>query len=121
MGIAISLMAGDLAIYHGSKIKNNFTFRVEYEGKPLEAKRPPWDGGFVWEKDKKGRPYVSVACEGDGAGLWWPLKDHIADEPDDGATMTFKVPEELFCVSNGKLLDVMANQKNKTKSLFLKN
>ena len=94
----------------------NITFRVEYEGKPLEAKNPPWDGGFVWEKDKKGRPYVSIACEGDGAGLWWPLKDHIADEPDDGATMTFTVPEELFCVSNGRLLNVMANQKNKTKT-----
>ena len=94
----------------------NITFRVEYEGKPLEAKNPPWDGGFVWEKDKKGRPYVSIACEGDGAGLWWPLKDHIADEPDDGATMTFTVPEELFCVSNGRLLDVTANQKNKTKT-----
>ena len=94
----------------------NITFRIEYEGKPLEAKNPPWDGGFVWEKDKKGRPYVSIACEGDGAGLWWPLKDHIADEPDDGATMTFTVPEELFCVSNGRLLDVTANQKNKTKT-----
>ena len=94
----------------------NITFRVEYEGKPLEAKNPPWDGGFVWEKDKKGRQYVSIACEGDGAGLWWPLKDHIADEPDDGATMTFTVPEELFCVSNGRLLDVTANQKNKTKT-----
>ena len=94
----------------------NITFRVEYEGKPLEAKNPPWDGGFVWEKDKKGRPYVSIACEGDGAGLWWPLKDHIADEPDDGATMTFTLPEELFCVSNGRLLDVTANQKNKTKT-----
>ena len=95
---------------------DNFTFRIEYEGRPLEAKRPPWDGGFVWEKDKKGRPYVSVACEGDGAGLWWPLKDHIADEPDDGATMTFTVPEELFCVSNGRLLDISSDIKEKKKS-----
>ena len=95
---------------------DNFTFRIDYEGRPLEAKRPPWDGGFVWEKDKKGRPYVSVACEGDGAGLWWPLKDHIADEPDDGATMTFTVPEELFCVSNGRLLDISSDIKNKKKS-----
>tara|TARA_B100001079_G_scaffold242426_1_gene228508 strand:+ start:1511 stop:3133 length:1623 start_codon:yes stop_codon:yes gene_type:complete len=95
---------------------DNFTFRIDYEGRPLEAKKPPWDGGFVWEKDKKGRPYVSVACEGDGAGLWWPLKDHIADEPDDGATMTFTVPEELFCVSNGRLLDISSDIKNKKKS-----
>jgi len=95
---------------------DNFTFRIKYEGRPLEAKKPPWDGGFVWEIDKKGRPFVSVACEGDGAGLWWPLKDHIADEPDDGATMTFTVPEELFCVSNGRLLDILSNIKEKKKS-----
>ena len=95
---------------------DNFTFRIEYEGRPLEAKRPPWDGGFVWEKDKKGRPYVSVACEGDGAGLWWPLKDHIADEPDDGATMTFTVPEKLFCVSNGRLLDISSDINNNKQS-----
>ena len=84
---------------------NDFKFRVAYEGKPLEASRPPWDGGFVWEKDLKGRPFVSVACEGDGSGLWWPLKDHISDEPDKGAKMTFTVPSELFCVSNGKLVN----------------
>ena len=96
---------------------NNFTFRINYEGRPLEAKRPPWDGGFVWEKDKKGRPFVSVSCEGDGAGLWWPLKDHIADEPDDGATMTFTVPEELFCVSNGRLLDISADVKIKRRHI----
>ena len=95
---------------------DNFTFRIDYEGSPLEAKKPPWDGGFVWEKDKKGRPFVSVSCEGDGAGLWWPLKDHIADEPDDGATMTFTVPEELFCVSNGRLLNISADVNNKKKT-----
>ena len=95
---------------------DNITFRIDYEGKPVEAKNPPWDGGFVWEKDKKGRAYVSVACEGDGASLWWPLKDLISDEPDDGATMTFTVPEELFCVSNGRLLDVIADENNKTKT-----
>lgn len=80
-----------------------FKFRVAYEGQPQVAKRPPWDGGFVWEKDQKGRPFISVTCEGDGANLWWPLKDHIADEPDNGAKMTFTVPEDLFCVSNGRL------------------
>jgi len=82
---------------------SDFKFRVAYEGQPVAAKKPPWDGGFVWEKDEKGRPFISVTCEGDGAGLWWPLKDHIADEPDHGAKMTFAVPAELFCVSNGRL------------------
>ena len=95
----------------------NFTFRVHYEGKPLQAKNPPWDGGFVWEKDKKGRPFISVACEGEGANIWWPLKDHIADEPDEGATMTFTVPKELYCVSNGRLLEVL-DSPDETKRIF---
>ncbi|MBT4784579.1 MAG: M1 family peptidase, partial [Candidatus Marinimicrobia bacterium] len=86
-----------------------FTFRVNYEGKPQVAKNPPWDGGFVWEKDEAGRDYVSVACEGDGCGLWWPLKDHISDEPDNGAKMTFTVPEDLMCVSNGRLVESIKN------------
>ena len=95
----------------------NFTFRVHYEGKPLQAKNPPWDGGFVWEKDKKDRPFISVACEGEGANIWWPLKDHIADEPDEGATMTFSVPKELYCVSNGRLLEVL-DSPDETKRIF---
>ena len=95
---------------------SDFKFRVAYEGEPLVAKKPPWDGGFVWGKDQKGRPFVSVACEGDGAGLWWPLKDHIADEPDHGARMTFTVPAELFCVSNGRLSDISADLENGKKA-----
>jgi aminopeptidase N len=95
----------------------NFTFRIYYEGRPLESKNPPWDGGFVWEEDKNGRPFISVVCEGDGASLWWPLKDHISDEPNEGAIMTFTVPSELFCVSNGRLTDVSSNN-DKTKKSF---
>ncbi|MDP6500841.1 MAG: M1 family metallopeptidase [Candidatus Marinimicrobia bacterium] len=89
------------------KAGTEFTFRVKYEGSPQEAKNPPWDGGFIWNKDEMGRDYVSVACEGDGCGLWWPLKDHISDEPDRGARMTFTVPQNLFCVSNGKLVNTI--------------
>lgn len=90
---------------------SEFKFRVAYEGTPRAAKIPPWDGGFVWQKDKKGRHFISVACEGDGAGLWWPLKDHIADEPDNGARMRFTVPADLFCVSNGRLTDISEDNK----------
>ncbi|MBC8345575.1 MAG: M1 family metallopeptidase [Candidatus Marinimicrobia bacterium] len=87
------------------KMGNVFKFRVKYEGSPQEAKNPPWDGGFVWGKDEMGRDYVSVSCEGDGCSLWWPMKDHISEEPDNGARMTFTVPQNLVCISNGKLLE----------------
>ncbi|HEX6333983.1 MAG TPA: M1 family metallopeptidase [Flavisolibacter sp.] len=74
-----------------------------YHGKPKEAKNAPWDGGWVFKKDEKGRPWMSVACQGQGASVWFPCKDHQGDEPDNGATMTVKVPEPLVAVGNGRL------------------
>ena len=35
-----------------------------YHGKPVVAKKAPWDGGFVWSQDEKKRPFIGVACEG---------------------------------------------------------
>ena len=58
------------------------SFRVHYEGVPIQANNPPWDGGFVWREDPEGNHWVAVACEGIGASLWWPNKDHLSDEPD---------------------------------------
>lgn len=76
---------------------------IVYHGKPKEAVNAPWDGGWVWTKDKQGRPWISVACEGDGASLWYPCKDLWSDEPDQGATLTINVPEGLTAVGNGRL------------------
>ncbi len=76
--------------------------RVYYHGKPRKAKNPPWDGGFIWRKDKSGNPWIGVACEGLGASVWWPNKDHLSDEPDSMA-ISIGVPSELMCVSNGNL------------------
>jgi len=76
---------------------------VFYNGQPQKAKKAPWDGGFVWKKDEAKKPWISVACELDGASLWWPLKDHLSDEP-DSTQMSFTIPQGLFCVSNGHLI-----------------
>jgi len=76
---------------------------VYYHGKPTIAIQPPWQGGFVWEKDTLGRPWIGVACEGLGASVWWPCKDYLADEP-DSMRMTFIVPSKIICISNGNLL-----------------
>jgi aminopeptidase N len=77
---------------------------ISYGGIPVIAKRPPWEGGFVWKKDAEKRPWIGVACEQVGANLWWPLKDHLTAEP-DSMQMSYTVPKGLICVSNGKLLD----------------
>ncbi|MBK9730309.1 MAG: M1 family metallopeptidase [Chitinophagaceae bacterium] len=73
-----------------------------YSGMPMIAKSPPWDGGFVWKKDAHGLDWVGVSCEGTGASLWWPCKDHLSDEP-DSMSLTFTVPDGLMCVANGTL------------------
>jgi aminopeptidase N len=76
---------------------------VYYHGNPQIAKHPPWDGGFVFSKDSLGRPWISVACEGTGASVWYPCKDWLGDEPDSGASLTIIVPDSLVAVGNGRL------------------
>ncbi len=88
--------------------------RVFYHGKPLKAAMPPWDGGFSWKKTASGEHWIGVACETEGADVWWPCKDHPSDEP-DSMSLRFTVPEDLVCVSNGRLRDEFKN-KNGTKT-----
>ena len=88
---------------------------IKYSGNPTVAKLPPWDGGFVWEKDEAGNPWIGVACEGDGASMWWPLKDHISDEP-DSMRMNFTLPAGLMCISNGLLVNHTKNADKETYS-----
>ncbi|GAA4405542.1 M1 family metallopeptidase [Nibrella viscosa] len=76
--------------------------KVTYSGSPQVAKNPPWDGGFLWRQDPSGKSWVTVTCQGTGASLWWPCKDHLSDEP-DSMRITCRVPNGLTCVSNGTL------------------
>ncbi len=76
-------------------------FTVYYHGKPRVAVRPPWDGGLIMKKDKNKNPFVSLACQGLGASVWYPCKDHQADEP-DSAEMHITIPDTLMCVGNGR-------------------
>ncbi len=85
---------------------------LKYRGQPSEARTPPWDGGFVWGKDPEGKPWVGVACEGTGASLWWPNKDHLSDEPDSMA-IRIGVPADLTAVANGQLRKVESLGKRK--------
>lgn len=75
---------------------------VTFSGKPRVAIRPPWDGGITWDKDKNDNPFVASTCQGIGASIWWPCKDHMYDEV-DSMLISVNVPEELINVSNGRL------------------
>lgn len=75
---------------------------VFYHGQPKEAKNAPWDGGVVWTLDSLKRPWIATACQGLGASVWWPNKDHQSEEP-DSMQISVTVPEGLIDVSNGRL------------------
>ncbi len=75
---------------------------IKYSGNPRLAKNPPWDGGFSWRKDKNNKDWVGLSCEGLGASVWFPNKDHLSDEP-DSMRVVAEVPKGLMCVANGNL------------------
>ncbi|HEY4196869.1 MAG TPA: M1 family peptidase, partial [Mucilaginibacter sp.] len=81
-------------------------FTVYYYGNPTVAKNAPWDGGVVFTHDSiQGKPWVATACEGVGASIWWPNKDHLSDEV-DSMMISITVPTGLTDVSNGRLRKV---------------
>ncbi len=104
------------AVFVSGQFKDQQPNRIQvfYEGAPRVAKNAPWDGGFVWSATSKGKPWIGVACEGIGASLWWPNKDHLSDEP-DSMDIRITVPRDLTAISNGKL---MAAEKSKRQTTF---
>lgn len=88
---------------------------VYYEGYPKEAIRAPWDGGFSWSNDAEGNHFIATSCQGLGASVWWPCKDHMYDEV-DSMLISVEVPENLVDVSNGRLRGIDSNPEKKTKT-----
>jgi aminopeptidase N len=86
-----------------SKLNSTQQVTIFFSGNPRVAVNPPWDGGWIFTKDAKGRPWMSVACQGLGASVWYPCKDHQSDEPDNGASLSITVPDTLVAVGNGRL------------------
>jgi aminopeptidase N len=90
--------------------------QVFYEGRPRQSTRPPWSGGFSWRKDEKGNPFIATTCQGIGASIWWPNKDHGYDEPNRGMDIRVTVPEALTAVANGRLKKNEHNADKKTRT-----
>ena len=99
---------------------NMFEFTVFYNGIPQSADNPPWAGGFTWSKDKEGRDWVAVSCEGEGARIWWPNKDHITAEG-DSVRMVYTVPNNMVAVGNGKLKSISSKNNKSTYEWFVSN
>jgi len=102
------------------KIGNTESVIVYYEGHPKEAIRAPWDGGFSWKKDKNGNHFVATSCQGLGASVWWPCKDHMYDEVEN-MDISVTVPSNLMDISNGKLKEIVDHGATKTYHWTVKN
>ncbi|MBL0343263.1 MAG: M1 family metallopeptidase [Bacteroidetes bacterium] len=98
-----------LKMDHQIKKGQTFSVHVNYDGKPIIARKPPWAGGLVWKKDKEKNAWAGVACESEGASIWFPCKDHTSDEP-DSSLMRFSIAEKnLMVISNGVLQAIDEN------------
>jgi len=93
-----------------SNVSTANTITIYYHGNPTVAKRPPWDGGWIFTKDVQGRPWMSVACQGLGASVWYPCKDYQGDEPELGAALIINVPDSLNAIANGNLKEKKSNK-----------
>ena len=102
-GNAVWVDFGERDFKTTSTAEENHSIIVHFKGVPRKAVRAPWDGGWVWTKDDLGRPWVTVACQGLGASVWYPCKDIQSDEPDNGAALSITVPDSLVAVGNGRM------------------
>ena len=93
----------DLIRINSSQQPGKVKVKIAYGGKPGVATRPPWTGGFQWDKDGKGNPWISITCQGEGAKIYFPCKDHPSDEPNEGADMIITVPKGLVATAPGIL------------------
>ncbi|WP_353779439.1 M1 family aminopeptidase [Winogradskyella sp. 3972H.M.0a.05] len=96
------------------------SIEVHYEGHPREARRAPWDGGFSWKKDNNGKHFIATSCQGLGASVWWPCKDHMYDEV-DSMDISVTVPKGLMNVSNGRLKKVEEHEDSNTYHWYVNN
>ena len=101
-------------------IGNTESIIVQYEGNPKEAIRAPWDGGFSWKKDANGKHFIATSCQGLGASVWWPCKDHMYDEV-ESMRISVTVPSNLMDVSNGRLESVENHGETTTYNWFVNN
>jgi aminopeptidase N len=88
--------------------------RIDYGGKPGIAERPPWIGGFQWEQDSRGNPWIAITCQNEGGKIFFPCKDHPSDEPDEGADLIITVPRGLTVAGPGLLISQRTKGKQTT-------
>jgi len=91
-----------------------YTIRIDYEGRPLNVDFDIYAGAFVWQTDDMGYPWAQSLCQGYGPKGWFPVKNHVSDEP-DSTSLSVTVPQNLYAISNGTLQKVDSLKNGKIK------
>ncbi len=93
---------GTVFVDFSAPLKKGSTQTIEfyYSGTPQATGR---FGGISFQRDPAGRHWITTACEGIGASIWWPNKDQQRDEV-ESMQMHIAVPNGLTDVSNGRFL-----------------
>ncbi|WP_194776226.1 M1 family aminopeptidase [Pararhodonellum marinum] len=92
--------------------------KVYFGGRPLDFDPlTPMYASFLWFTDNNGNPWIQAICQGYGASGWWPNKDHLSDEP-DSVTISITNPSDLVAVSNGRLVDKMELENDRTRTTW---
>lgn len=99
---------------HIKNYSSNNKIIIKFSGKPKLANNPPWDGGWIFTNDNDNNPWVTVACEGIGASVWFPCKEYLGDKIDGG--MELSIITNQKGVGNGKLIS--NSSINKTKNIY---
>jgi aminopeptidase N len=93
---------GTVFVDFPSPLKKGSVQAIEfyYSGFPQETGR---FGGISFRKDPAGRHWITTACQGIGASIWWPNKDQQRDEV-ESMQLHVAVPGTLTDVSNGRFV-----------------
>ncbi len=97
------------------------SIKINFSGNPKIAKNAPWNGGWQFDTDTKGNPWMTVTQEGDGTSLWLPLKDIWDDEPDNGILLNITTQKDLAGVGNGRLISKKQQGENTVWTWEVKN
>lgn len=73
------LRQGNRVLLFGAKalerIREKKLLTIRYSGSVEKAKLPPWSGGIVLAHDANNKAWMSIACQLNGASIWWPCVD----------------------------------------------
>lgn len=94
---------------------------LSFSGNPIMAKKSPWESGWVFSNDSKGKPFIGVAQEDMGASLWLPIKDIWEDEPEEGIITRVVTPKNLVGIGNGRLVSAQNRGDKKVWQWIVKN